>query len=494
MARYTSEIIGASFKTSPFIHQLRELEEHGLVAARALFWQMRTGKSKAIVDTACLAFTLGLIDTVIVFAPNGVHENWVQRELPLHHWDNVERLAYFWRTDQRDDPEFIEAFDAAMETKKKLSWFSFSSAVMTRDDVRKLVKKVVKKRRCMVVFDESHDWRSPGSKRTKMARALTLHCPMRRILTGTSADNSPLHLFTQYELLGSEALGFGTFEDFEERYAEYEMKKTFHGKQYPKLKEYKHLDELRAKIAPLTSVVLRTDCHDLPALVPDRRTIELTEEQKRVYRELQSQYRLELELHGKVSVGEKTQKMVKLQQVVSGYLKDEYGKVHWLAGGNPRLDAVKHEVLMSAGRVIVWCQFHEDLDAVAAGLRAIGREVLEYHGRTSSKMKEKARRSFDPLSGDGDYGPDLVAQAQAGGAGLALGADRIIWYSHTFSAITRQQADERATIMGGKNIRVTDFVAPGIDPYILDHVKKNVAIADALTRQGLREVLDRVSI
>lgn len=495
MAAFTSEVIGADFKTAPYVHQLRELEEHGLDTARALLWQMRTGKSKTIIDTACLLFSLGQIDAVIVFAPNSVHENWIQRELRLHHWDNIDRLAYFWRTDQRDDPEFVEAFDAAMGARKKLAWFAFSSAVMTRDDVRKLVKKVVTKRRCLVVFDESHDFRSPGSKRTKMARALALRCPYRRILTGTPADNSPLHTFSQYELLGKEQLGFARYEDFEERYAEYVEKKTFHGQKYPKLVGYKNLDELRLRLAPVTSSVLRSDCHDLPALIPERRVVPMSEEQQSAYRQLQNQFRIELEQHGEVSVGEKTQKMVKLQQVASGYLKDEYGQVHKLAGGNPRLEALKHEAIQTAGRIIVWCQFHEDLDDVSAALRAIGREVLEYHGRTSAKMKERARKSFDPLTGDGDYGPDLVGQAQSGGAGLDLSAaDRIIWFSHTFSAITRSQADERATAMGGKNIRVMDFVSAPIDDYILQHVKKNVAIADALTRQGLREVLARVSI
>lgn len=45
--------IMADFKTVPYIHQLKEFERSAELPARALLWQMRTGKSKLTVDTAC---------------------------------------------------------------------------------------------------------------------------------------------------------------------------------------------------------------------------------------------------------------------------------------------------------------------------------------------------------------------------------------------------------------------------------------------------------
>ncbi len=65
------------FKTSPHLHQLRECEDHADAVARAKAWTMRTGKSKSTIDKACYLHAQGLIDAVLVVAPNGVH--WVAK-------------------------------------------------------------------------------------------------------------------------------------------------------------------------------------------------------------------------------------------------------------------------------------------------------------------------------------------------------------------------------------------------------------------------------
>lgn len=486
----------ADFKTEPFLHQLREFELSADMPSRALIWQMRTGKSKLMVDTACHLYAVSRdIDAVLVFAPNGVHENWARRELPIHHWDNVPYSTFVWRTDLKDDEGFNAGFAHALKDRTRLRWFCFASDTMTRADVRKFVKRVVNRRRCLVIFDESQDYRTPGSKRTSMARALAKKCPYRRILSGTPLDNSPLHAFTQFELLEEGALGYDTYGDFKAHFAVYEQKTTRGGKTYPALKEYRHLDELRDAMAPWTSVVLREDCHDLPALVRSRRAVTLTEEQLRIYRELHRSF--EVEVNGElVSIGEASARFIKLQQVVSGYLRDEFGDTHWIhpPEENPRVQTLLDEVRMTTGRVVVWCQFRHDLDLVAAAMRAAGRDVLEYHGRVSAADKARARELMAP--GTGDEGPDLVGQAQSGGAGLDFSsANKIIWYSHTFDAIVRGQADERATAMGGGNVPVVDLVAPGIDEYVLDDVLENKwSLADDLSRRGLKEAIERTRI
>lgn len=492
---FTAEVIQADFRTAPYFHQLKELEEHGLDESRALFWQMRTGKSKLIVDTGCMAWMARKIDAVLVFAPNGVHNNWIETQLRDHHWLTVPRRSFCWDTTRSGDKDYEEEFKSVLWDKSKLCWFSFASATMTRDDVRKLVARIVKHRRILVVFDESHDYRSVDSKRTAFARSVAYRAEMRRILTGTPVDNSPLHAYTQYCLLQEQghlqgALGFKTFGDFERHFVEYEEQKGRDDRFYKKFKAYKNLGELRYLMSGLASVVLRTDCHDLPDLLPRTRRFELTEEQQRIHDELVDTFLTEI-AGGKVSVGEKAKsRLVKLQQVTSGYVVDEHKRVHRIPGRNPRLEAVVDEVIQSSGRVVVWCQFRQELDDVTKALKAAGREVLEYHGRTGNKAKAEARASFDKKYGDGDYGPDLVGQAQSGGSGLELPCDRIIWASHTFDAIVRQQADERGTVMGGKNVPLIDVVANcGPDKYILSKVKNKIDVADGLSRDGLREAL-----
>lgn len=499
----------ADFVTPCWHHQLYEFEHHVEDEARALLWQMRTGKTKQSIDTACHLWVAGLIDAVIVFAPNGVHENWTRRELPKHHWPSVPRDTLTWRTDvagergvvrvaARDRRGWQERHDAWWERAKRvlatdrLAWFAFASETMTRADCRRVLARVLRRRRrVLVIFDESQDFRKPGSKRSHMARSVSRKCAFRRILTASVMTNSPLHAWGQYELLQPGALGFTRYGDFEDHHAVYETKKTRGGRSYPVLKEYAHLDELQDRMAKLSSVVLRSDCSDLPALVRMSRHIAPSDEQLRVYRELHEQFEVELSNGDLVTLGENMQRVTKLQQVLSGFLYDEFGDLHWLPGPNPRLDVLSDEVHLSPGKVVVWCRFRPDMDAVADRLRADGHQVLEYHGRTSDADKAFVRRVFAADSEENDY--KVVVAYPTVGIELSAAAE-IVWYSHVHDAIKREQADERATVMGGGNVRVLDLVMGGPDEYILESLDEKIDLADNVAGTGLREVLRRMRL
>jgi hypothetical protein len=500
-----SEAIWADFKTSPYFHQLREFEASCDLPARGLFWQMRTGKTKVVIDTACHLFAEGRrIEAVIVIAPNGVHANWLRRELGFHHWDSVPYEQVCWHTavagntSGRETKASAEAREAwwqhatnMLATTDRLVWWAFNSESMTRDDVRKLIARLLRRRggRVLVVFDECTDFRTPGSKRTQMARALKRKCNFRRILDASVVTNSPLHAFSQFELLEEGALGFDTYAEFRDTYAEYEEKRNNKGQKYTKLKGYRNLEDLRERMAKFSSVVLREDCEDLPDIIPLPRPIELTDEQVRLYRELHNQFTLDL--NGReVSIGENTARLVKLQQIVSGYLRDEFGEVHEIPGPNPRLEAMADEMSLGHGKAIIWCAFHEDIRRVVARLTADGHKVVQYHGRMSTAAKLASEIAF---RNDPDI--HLVGQPKSGGRGLDFSeGDWMMWYSHTFDAIVREQGDERATEVGGKNILRVDLIAPGIDQYILGNVDDKLTVADAVARTGMKEVLRRLRI
>lgn len=494
---YASEVLLADFATDPYVHQLRELERSIELPLRALLWHMRTGKSKTIVDTACHLFLRGKIDAVVLFAPNGVHLNWLEREFPAHRWPSVPLRTTAWRTQVagagvlastelahiRD--EWWEDCRDALRDFSRLQVFAFNSESMIREDVRRVVARVVGRRKCLAVFDEAQDWRRPGSKRSHMARALAWRCPYRRILTGTPVHNSPLHAWSEFELLEHGALGFEKFKKFEEHHAEYMWDKTKRGQRYRKLVQYHHMDQLRSRMARLSSVVRREDCEDMPELVRVVRRIEPSAEQLRVYRELHDDFVVSLGTR-EVSVGERSQRLNKMQQVMSGWLKDEDGKVHDVPGHNPRLDALSDEVLLAPGKVVIWCRFREDIDRACARLRADGHQVLEYHGRTSSLDKALAREMFAP-------GAENDAKALVGYPVPGLNfsaASEVIWYSHVIGdALTRDQASDRATMVGGRNIRVTDLVAPGVDEYAMRMFEDKVTLAQSLSGPNILEEL-----
>lgn len=477
-------------KTKPFKHQAKEYEGHYADRARALLWQQRTGKSKVIVDSACRLFTdFSDLDAVVVFAPNGVHWNWELRQLPVHHWDDVPRMSWVWRTPLANDPGHRAAFKRCLEYREGLPWFFFSSDVCTREDCRRLVKAVALKRKFMLVVDESHDFRTPGSKRSHMLRALARRAAYRRILTGTAVHNSPLHAWSQFELLEEQALGFKNYTDFEAYHAEYETQRTKAGHRYQKLKEYRNLEPLRAKMARLSSVVLREDVEDMPEVIRSIRDVEPTEEQVRLYREFHKAFMARLDSGEEVSIGERTTRFVKLQQIMSGFVVDEHGAERDLAE-NPRLDALMNEVSLTPGKIIVWCMFQPDIRRVAAALRKVGIPFVEYHGKVSGDRKQKAIDEFQL-----GKAKVFLGQYASGGSGLDLSAaDNIFNYSHTFDAIDSSQSIERATQVGGKHVSAIDFVLPGPDEHVLQAVARKLSQAEYLQGPGLRDLIRGMAI
>jgi hypothetical protein len=496
-------VLAARFRTPPYLHQLKEFEDHCDTSARALAWHMRTGKSKAVIDKTCHLFTRDKVDGLLIFAPNGAHANFVKREIPTHVWDGIKATCLLWQT-INTGAKGVKRVRAAQrqgwhdanakwwEDVKDVSLtpglvvLAVNTESMIRKDVRKAVARFVANRRVHLVVDESDDFGTPGAARTKMLRALARRCPYRTLLSGTMTTGTPLAAFSQFEVLRPGALGFEKYGDFKHHFAVFENETLRNGRVIPKVVGFKNLDELRERMAPFTSVVLRSEVHDMPDIVPRVRDIEVTEEQTRVFLELKQE--LETTIGDEVlSFRDLQNKFGKLQQVFSGFVLDQAGRAHVLED-NPRLDALADEVYLTPGKVVVWCEFQKDFDLVAERLTLVeGHEIVQYHGRVSDKDKANALRSFL----DNGAIKALVGHVQSGSRGLDMSsASKIIFYSHTWKARLRAQAIERATKIGGANIEVVDFRAMrGPDKYILKKTQERIDIGDQLTGRGLRDML-----
>lgn len=496
--------MASPFKTEPFRHQMEEFDWHWHEPARVLLWGMRTGKSKATIDVACQLARLGYIDGVLVLAPNGVHENWVSRELPRHHWDDVDRSAMAWSSLLNNDPsrhrreEYRDRLDRFLRGRAPaLRWLSVNTEALVVKGARDAIGEFLRRcRSVLLVVDEAHDYRNRGSKRSRLARSLARKVERKRLLTGTPLDNSPLHAWAIFELVKNGALGFRRYEDFERTFAVYGRNEVWVGgrlRQFKVVASYRDLDLLKERMAPWASVVLRSDCVDMPPVLRSQRVVVPSPQQREAYRRLHRDFEVAVDGGEIVTFAHKAARLIKLQQVLSGFVIDQDGEIHDVPGPNPRLDALSEDLAMTPGKAIVWCRFAEDIRRVAERLKADGRRVVEYHGRVGAQARAAARRSFleDP------DGPDTwVGQPQSGGVGLDLSsAATVVWYSHIRDRIVRSQADERASAVGGHAVDLVDFVVPGsVDELCLEDLGQKGALADDLSREGLKQVLERIRI
>jgi hypothetical protein len=506
-------VLDAEWIFWPYNHQLKEFEERCDEPAVALAWHMRTGKTKAVIDKTCHQYLAGNVDGLLVFAPNGVHEQWAEVEMPKHVWHNVPFTAITWKTTtagakggNRLSKADRLAWAAAqtrwwdklktVRTDPSLMVLAVNTESMTRKDVRRVVARFIKNRRVHVVFDESDDFGVPGAARTKMARALARRCPFRTIMSGTLSDSSPLAMFTQYELLEKGALGHGTYDDFLARYAETETRTTRGGRSFPTITGFINLEELRERAAAFTTVVLREDVDDMPRINAREKIIRPSPEQLEAFHQLHKTWLLDIE-GDEVDVGERAMRLRKMQQVFSGFVKDKHGATKLIPGANPRAAALREEVFRAPGKVIIWCAYHADMDIVKAELDTCQIKNVGYHGRVSDDAKAEALHQFRTDKGT----KAIIGHVKSCGRGRDFSvASTVLWYSYDFAARLRRQGMERATAIGGGNIQSVDFIVGtgkhgrGPDRYILDVIESRIDVAEFLTGVGMKELLEGVQL
>jgi SNF2 family DNA or RNA helicase len=494
------------FKTVPYSHQEKEFDLHRDEPARALIWQMRTGKTKAMIDLACYLFKRCEIDGVVVVAPNNVHLNWETRELPAHHWNSVRYASFVWDASKAIDVRYDQLFDRHCAEHRKLAWYMVNAEALGNEKGKKYLAKFLRTRwRILLIVDEVHEFRWATSKRSAGLRAVARQgkVPFRRILSANPIDNSPLHAFAEFEVLERGALGFEKYADFEARYGVkediyipggYSKDGTKRApRKMPAITGFKNQDELRRKIAKWSSLVLREDCDDLPELLHGQVLFELTATQKRLHNDLVRAALARLDTGELIPPAEGGVLRIRLQQIASGFIKDEDNNTIDVVSEakNPRMLALINSLNEVSGKAIIWCQFREDVVRVHRRINALDMgDAVHYYGGTSKRERpiHEARFRNDPKC------RWLVGQYQAGGQGLDFSAaSDIFWYSHTTDLLRRRQADERATKVGGRRIGVTDLVAVGSnDEKMLMNLDSKEVTADYLTGQGLRDYLNLI--
>ncbi|QIW86585.1 putative helicase [Achromobacter phage AMA2] len=482
-------------------HQAREFEFRN-EPSRALLWQMRTGKTKAMIDMAFALFVDDKIDQVLVLAPNGVHLNWQIKQLPMHAWKSMPFEVCSWVSSESRKPLYLRKLNDLVLNPKgtarnSLRWYCMNSESCWRDRPKKSISMFLgqAKKGTLLIVDESDDFRKISSKRTKLAVQLRDHVQYRRILTGSFTDNAPLAAYSQLEILKKHALGFTKYSDFEAHFATYKNAAVYdrqgNARRVRVIDEYRNQTELKQLVAQYASVVLREECDDMPTLVRADEFFELEPEQRKLYTSICDKLLEEEGLYGDIFLTDVFSggvKSIKLQQVSNGFFVDAEGEVTDLP--NPRAEVYRRiiqEQLLDGRKVITWCRYHEDIKRVKKVLDELGIKYVEFHGgiSTPQRMKNMHRFMTD------DECTVFIGQPAAGGRGLDLSvAKTVIWYSHTYDLIHRRQADERATHIGGHTIDVIDLQAVDtVDMSIMNSLSEKTSLSDYVSRHGLQAFL-----
>ena len=476
----------------PFAHQAEYLKTSGGLPSFALFWDMGVGKSRTVLDNAQQLRAAQEIDALVVVAPNGVHRNWVEDELPKWAPDIAEHgWAMAWEAPRASTKSHQAQADRLLLQPYLVLAVSYD-AVLT-DRCSMFLKRLLRERRTLMVLDESTRIKSPGAQRTRRLLTLGRGARYRRILTGTPVTNSPLDVYSQIQFLDPrfwEDRGFSTFTEFQSFFAVVRhMEKVVNDRtqKWDVVVGYQNLPQLNAMLTPISSRIQSADVLDLPPQTYVKRYFEMSSAQIQAYREMKA-YSLTLLASGDVVTAQIVlTRLLRLQQITCNYLPadgqdPDDSRLTQLSAANPRLECLLECLEECSHQAIVWARFTEDINQICG---ALGDRCVRYDGRTTSDQRVLAKNRFQ--AGAAQF---FVANPAVGATGLTLTAARtVVYYNNSFKLEDRLQSEKRAHRAGQTHpVNYIDILAPRtIDVKILDALRSKKEIAAVVTGDNFEE-------
>lgn len=509
----------------PFAHQREEYETHGTDAARGVFWEQGTGKSKLVIDEAVALWEAGKITGVLVVAPNGVHRNWTDSELPEHLPEAILPVtrAICVQTSKAGTKRHVRQVDEVL-AHDGFVWLTVSYDGFMTAFGHGVVARMF--RRCrgklLYVLDEAHYTKTPKAERTKSILRSAKYADFRRALTGTPVTQGPFDLYSIIRFLDEDywerTLKISTFTAFKEYFGVWRMMRDPRagtGREFKKLVRYQRTEELAAAIKPIVTRVTKDKVLDLPPKLYQKRLFSMSPEQARLYKELRDEFvawvRLnqeeieattcscggtgEVEVEGMVypcpaCAGQNDGdtpvvatlamvRLLRLQQVTCGFLPTDDGEqpVYKIPGPDPRLEAVLEVCETAQHKVIVWSRFKLGVTAVLEGLAERGISAVRYDGEVSTDGRADSLARFTgirPRYVNGqvvarDHVPEaeqakvFVGNQATGSTGLTLVQGKtVVYHANDFKLGNRQQSEDRCHRIGQVNqVLYIDMIAEG---------------------------------
>jgi len=476
-----------NFKLKPFQHQMDALVKSHDKQEYALFCEMGTGKSKILIDTMCMLYDSGKIRGALIIAPKGVYRNWERNELPTHMPDHVQYEIIVWSPSQTQrqlkelDRAFVTDDDLLKIVVMNIEAFSTDKGTAFANNFTRRVP-------CLMVVDESTTIKSRKAKRTKNVVKVGQNAAYRRIMTGSPITQSPLDLYSQCEFLGDYLLGFQSYWSFQNRYAVM-VRRSIGSHSFNKITGFQNLSELTELIEKFSFRVRKEDCLDLPPKLYTKRTVELTDEQLKIYSQLKRLALAELENGETVTAQNILTQLLRLQQVCSGFVKLDTGEIQEIPSN--KLNELMETLEEVTGKVIIWANYTHDILMIEKAIAEVyGKDSCNtYYGATGDKERPEIVKNFQDMDHPLRF---FIGQPRTGGYGLTLtAATTMIYFSNGYDLEVRLQSEDRAHRIGQtKNVTYIDIVVEKtVDEKILVALRNKINIATQVLAEDYKQWL-----
>ena len=378
------------FKTKPYGHQLTALEKSWNRETYAYFMEMGTGKTKVLIDNVAILYDRGKIDSALIICPKGVMGTWYSQELPTHLPDHIENVTVLWQANITKSQS--HKLGNLFKTDERLHILIMNVEALSTQKGLVFAQKFLLTHKTLMCIDESTTIKNPKAKRTKNILSIAPRAQYRRILTGSPVTKNPLDLYSQCEFLNEEHLDFTSYYAFRNRYAEM---KTLHiaGRSIQVVSHFKNLDELAEQLKTFSYRVLKEDCLDLPEKIYMKREIELSPEQKKVYKQMKEEALATLNGKQITTMTVLTQ-LMRLQQITCGHFVADDGTTQEIKSN--RLNELMDILDEVEGKAIIWAHWQKDIQIIKEALiKKYGPgSVVDYYGLTPQDQRQKNKDAF----------------------------------------------------------------------------------------------------
>lgn len=353
------------------------------------------------------------VEKVLIIAPKKVAEStWAQE---ARKWNQTKHLRVASILGSANDR--IKAVESEADIY-----------VMNRENVQWLYEYLTKKKQFpfdMLVIDESSSFKNPQAKRFKAMRKMRPLFKRIVILTGTPAPNTLMDLWAQMYLLdGGERLG-KTITEYRTRY--FRPDKTNGHIVYSYRLQQDADETIYGKIQDICMSLKAKDYLNLPDRIDNVITIELTDKERELYREMERTHILTL-VDEEISALNAAAVANKLLQMANGAIYNEDGEA--IVIHSQKIERLKELVEVNEGKpILVFYNFKHDLESIKDAFP----KSVEL--KTDADVEEWNTGNIQML---------LAHPASAGyGLNLQAGGHIIVWYGLTWSLEQYQQANAR---------------------------------------------------
>lgn len=300
---------------------------------------------------------------------------------------------------------------------------------------RELGEAVLKAGFDMVILDESHRAKAAGSKVSKFMALLGKRTKYRLCLSGTPMANSPLDVYGQYRFLKPEI--FGTNHNaFLQEYA------IMGGPERRFVVGYKNQKRLNEKFQSIAYSCSMSNVYERlklpPVLPPTTRCVELPAKDMRSLRDLADEFIAECSTGKTIVINNVLTRAIRMQQIAAGFCM-----VVPEPGADPQieeLNTAKMDALIDymedidpKERIVVFCQFKHDLNAIGMAAYKSGRESYELSGSCNELENWKTQP-----------GGVLAVQIQAGAEGIDMTcSNHAVYFTLPYSLALYDQSKAR---------------------------------------------------